>query len=201
MAKFFDSAAARLDCRLLLRKRTFFRGAKDDTVTNHKVVGIERRSHAADVAVAVDERVVDRAVPTGGQLAGELFWICFALRREQPRVRLRLQVERQLDLIPLAHDQRADRFPRVPAATEELAAVEEQLDRRRVARSVPEVVPPRAVAARVLARTPEIKAGVKPPFFVRLDVGDRSAEAVVLTAVRHVDAEFPRREGVEKRAL
>ena len=80
-------------------------------------------------------------------------------------------------------------------------AVEKQFDRRRVAGTVPEVIPPRTVAARVLVRTAEVKAGEEASVRVRLHVRHRAAEAVVLAAIRHVNAQLTRREDVAMDAL
>ena len=170
------------------------RGLADD-----EIVRIERGPHATTMSVTVDERVIDDPVPTARELAAELG--APGKRGQHPRVGFRLKIEGELNLIPLTDLQGADGLPGIGAATEKFGPIEVQLHRCRTARSVPEVVPPRTIATRVLTRAPKVEANEEPPVFVGFHTGKRLAEAIVFSAIRHVDAKPARGGDISERAL
>ncbi len=122
---------------------------------DHEIIRIQRGLHSADVPVAVDERVIDVPIPSRRNLPREIR--APGNRRDEARVTPLLQIQRELHLIPFAHFQGLDRVSRIGVAAEEFAAIEKQLHRRGIARTVPEVKPPGPRAARIHAGAAEIE--------------------------------------------
>ena len=145
---------------------------------DEKIIDVERGAEAADMAVAVDEGVVDRAIPARRQRAGEGGRRSF--REEEPSVRPLREIEDQLHLMPALGDDGSHGGRRLRIAREERRAIEKQLDRRRGAGPVTDRIPPCALrVAGTLART-DVKRDVEPAVFIGGNGGKRQAEAVVL---------------------
>jgi hypothetical protein len=166
---------------------------------DEKIIDVERRAEAADMAVAVDEGVVDRAIPARRQRAGEGGRRSFG--KEQPGVRPLREIEDQLHLMPALGDDGSHGGRRLPIAREERRAIEKQLDRRRGAGPVADRIPPRALrVAGTLART-DVKRDVEPAVFIGGNGGKRQAEAVVLDPAGEREAEPTGGVEIRERAL
>ena len=166
---------------------------------DEKVIDVERGAQAADMAVAVDEGVVDDPIPARRQWAGEGGRRSFG--KEEPGVRPLREIENELHLMPALGDYGSHGARRLPIAREERRVIEKQLDRGRGAGPVADRIPPGALrVAGTLARM-DVKSDVEPAVGSGRDGGKRKSEAVVIDPAGEREAEPTGGVKIRERAL
>ena len=153
-----DLLANSRDLFALRRTRDHDRGIerRKSGVADDEIIRIERWTNSGPMTVAIDEGVIDCAIPPAREFSRKLR--ASGERRNTAGVGFFLQVEGQLHLIPLTDCQRAHDVTGIRASPEKLGSCKEELDRRRSTGTMPDVISPRTVTACVLARAPEVKA-------------------------------------------
>ena len=151
------------------------------------------------MAVAVDERVVDRAIPARRQRSGEGGRRSFG--KEEPGVGPLRKIEDQLHLMPALGDDRSHGARDQAVAREERRAIEKQLDRRGGAGPVADRIPPGALPVAAALAGTDVESNMEPAVGSGRDGGKRKSEAVILNPAGEREAEPTGGVEIRERAL